>query len=277
MEKIRISVGKVPITAGVCCPHEAPRGVSWSLAPLRKSLRNTDRFLLAGLYQPFADLSVRYAYAPHVAPSSARITDACEFEQRIQLSGDIFLHVGKMEPADGVILGKGHAFAMSGLGCPVIIGASRNPEAPIVVAHAGRDSLIDRGAVMGEPTRLYPSVVGAVAKALFEMGAEPAEIRLHMLFSIPVQAFEHPIDHPVHGEFNKKLFEFVSTLWPGSAERHQKSVYLDLEALFKAQAKEIGITATVSHSADSIPGFAFPLNSTVPRNGERNLIVVKHG
>lgn len=269
------------IIASVYTPSEAEeeRIDSWSLAPLRKRGNGDTTFLKVSLYKVCEEMGIRRLRAPHVSAASADI-DLSSFEGDIHLGGDTFLHCRSNPPADGILLDGKQGFVMSGLGCPLIAGTAshRNPNKPpiIIVAHGGRDCLVDRGAVVGKPTRQHVSVVQTIAHALIGMGGTSRSVEMGMLFSIPQRAFEHRFDHGRYGAHNRALFHYLNRRWPDCTVtvRNKNSFYLSLETLFELQAEDLGIRAWTSHPANSIEGMAYPNGSSAPRS-DRNLIVIK--
>lgn len=275
MKKMSFLVGGLPLTVGVACPNEAEKNgiTSWSLKPLRNKHAVIDERspLVAGLRKTLRKMGTHYVYAPNVTTFSARIVDTRVPWRRLSVGDGRFLHVSDFCSADGVLLSRGRSFIMSGSGCPIILASGENN---VVVAHAGRDSLIDRGAVGGKPTREHVSVVDAIVDAFAKRGTRPPQIEMLMLFSIPAAAFGHPLDHPIHGKHNRLLADFLRR-WPDSHHIVDKTaMYLDLEGLFLAQAEQAGVSkAHVAHPIGQHPELAHTRDGKDP--SRRNLIVVK--
>ncbi len=272
--KFRIPLKGARVAARVYNPSDAKRSgieAGWSLARLRHG--ESDDSLIGGLRSICRKMEIEHAFAPDVSKASARVITQKEMAGRqIELGSNVFLSFGE-ESADGVFLEKGEAFMMSGRGCPVIIASdSKN----VAIVHAGRDSLIYRDAVMdnvGKASRPYMSVVDSLIDAFVERESFPGE--MVMAFSIPTAVFEHPLEHPTYGNFNRALHAFVEKQWPGNTNICKGSMYLNLEDIFLSQAHRVGVKASVVHPAGTIPGMTYPRNSQETRNGARNLIIVQ--
>ena len=201
MQKHKISVNGFSLTARTAGPEDARSlGIeSWSLKtlgiPQKFSEEEFASPFITGLREAFRSVGAHRAFAPHVAPASARIVDSCVLTERIYLGGGVSIRRNNAVPADGIILERGRAFAMSGAGCPVIVASDGYN---VIVAHAGRDSLVDRGAVEGKPTREHLSVVNAIVGTFVDRGSIANGIEMCMLFSIPSGMFKHSFDHEVY-------------------------------------------------------------------------------
>ncbi|MHB1163501.1 MAG: hypothetical protein ACYCZZ_03210 [Minisyncoccota bacterium] len=263
------------VTLGALSPkHARQQGfLNWSLQQMQNQEDVYQNHGLAtGLYVALRRLGVRRAYAPQVAPASATIVDAAALQDRIRLRGNVSLYRGKDVPADGVFLKQNEAFVMSSAGCPVIIASVDDH---MIVAHAGRDSLIDRGAVMGTPTRKHVSVVDAIIDAFKQKSAAIHRMTMCMQFSISAEAFEHRFDHPQHGAYNRALAAFIDAKWPGSALRKTADgLLLNLESVFIEQARQAGIRNVWTFlSLNECPELAHTRDGKKP--DRRNLILVK--
>ena len=125
---------------------------------------------------------------------------------------------------------------------------------------------------MREPTRTHLSVVYAIVKAF---GVRPSEIEMRMLFSIPEKAFRHDVNHWMYGEQNRRLAAFIGTWCPDGVSKENGSIFLNLEKIFLAQARMIGVqNATATHSLNQFPAMAHTRDGEDVRR--RNLVVVKH-
>lgn len=228
--------------------------------------------LVKGLRSVLKEIGVHKAFAPNVAESSAEIIGTDELKNEILIDRNITLHRNQSIPADGIFLNLGETFVMSSAGCPVIIATAGEQ---MIAAHAGRDSLIDRGAVIGEPTRSNLSVVYSIIGAFIKKGFRPSEIKMWMLFSIPPAKFKHDLNHWEHGEQNRALAEFVSKWCPNGVTRKNGSIFLNLEEIFLQQAHMYGVqNALAMHSLTQFPAMAHTHDeSKNPKR--RNLIVIK--
>ncbi|MCX6787164.1 MAG: hypothetical protein NTY93_01405 [Candidatus Kaiserbacteria bacterium] len=256
---------------------------NWSLKPLQTQ-EDVPREpeLVAGLRDVLQKMNVHKAYAPHVASASAQVIDINELTERINLGAGRYLYRNCSVPADGVFIKPQHAFMMSSAGCPIIIATGGEH---MVVAHAGRDSLIDYAAVIGEPDRQQVSIVDSIVEAFIMRGVSRDEIAMCMLFSIPVEKFEHKLNHPSHGYYNQRLDQFAEVRWPGCIHRSNGSLFLDLETVFKKQAlkAEIGeknvqvmdslsLHSSLAHTHD---GKKNPVDERGHEISRRNLLIVK--
>ncbi|MHB0865518.1 MAG: hypothetical protein ACYC1Y_01255 [Minisyncoccota bacterium] len=263
------------VTLGALGPKSARQQgfLNWSLQQMQNQEDVYRHYGLAtGLYMALRTLNVRRAYAPQVAPASAAIVDASVLRDRIRLTGNVSLYRGKDVPADGVFLKPNEAFVMSSAGCPVIIA---HADEHMIVAHAGRDSLIDRGAVIGTPTRKHVSIVDAIIDAFKQKSVAIHRMTMCMQFSISAEAFEHRFDHPQHGAYNRALASFIDEKWPASAMRKTAdSLLLNLESVFIEQARQAGIRNVWTFlSLSECPDLAHTRDGKKP--DRRNLILVK--
>ena len=95
-----------------------------------------------------------------------------------------------------------------------------------------------------------------------------------MQFAIPAKWFEHTMDHPEHGAYNRALERFVGARWPDGIIRKNGSLFLDIEDIFLEQAREAGVRhAWSAHSLADFPDLAHTRDGRDPRR--RNLFVVK--
>lgn len=274
MYKHSLMLGQSRFEVNAWSPDDASRYYlrNWSLKPIQEpddALRCGE--LTRGLRAALCSIGAKTAYAPNVAVMSAIVVPAEKLKKQILLEKHACLYRDKDVSADGVILPPGTAFVMSGAGCPLII-ASAGEHA--VVAHAGRDSLIDRGAVMGKPTRNCGSIVDSIIDAFLNRNVPADDINMCMLFAIPPESFGHPENDSRHGEFNRRLCVYAHNLWPGSMMKKDGSIFIDLGALFVEQARQRGVRrAWAVHSLDEYPELAHT------RDGKdasrRNLYVVK--
>ena len=249
---------------------------NWSLQPIQNQQDAYSQYgltkLAAALQETFQGMGTSRVYAPHVIPASAVVTDTAALKERIRLGEGVSLYRNRDAPADGVFLQRGDAFAMSAAGCPVIIATAGKR---MIVAHAGRDSLIERAAVMGAPARKHLSIVNAIVEAFKKQGTRAGEISMRMYFSIPTLSFEHRFDHPQYGAYNRALAAFIDDRWEDCmARRTDESMFLSLESVFVEQARQAGVRDLLATlSLDECLGLAHTRDEKDPRR--RNLILVK--
>lgn len=274
MYRSTMSIGRLDVSIGVLGPYEAQeRGLpSWSLAVMQKQQDLQEHYQLAmGIHVALRGMEAKRAYAPNVAVASARIISPSELKTRIRLSS-IDLYRNKDMPADGTFLDRNEAFVMSAAGCPVIIATAGDR---LIVAHAGRDSLVDRRAVMGAtPCREHLSVVHAIIEAFAKKGLAPETVKMCMQFAIPADVFEHRFDHPRYGTFNRALKKFVDKRWSGCTTEENGRMFLNLEFLFEEQAKQAGVrNVWAMNSLAVFPLLAHTHDGRDPQ--ARNLFLVK--
>ena len=264
------------ISIGTFGPKEAkPYGLigGWSLKSIQTPEDSYKQYgLTVGLRRALQSMETRKAYAPNVASSSAVVVNASALSTRIKLSGRVYLYRKKQVPADGVFLRPNEAFVMSAAGCPVIIATAGEY---MVAAHAGRDSLIERSAVLGAPAREHPSVVNAIIEAFDKKGFTVNQISMSMYLAIPAAVFEHRFDHPYYGEYNRALARFVDDRWAGCTAYKNGSMFLDIESVFIEQARQAGLRYVwAALSLDTCPDLVHTRTGENPH--QRNLIVVKN-
>ncbi|MCX6786432.1 MAG: hypothetical protein NTU85_01255 [Candidatus Kaiserbacteria bacterium] len=276
MYRKKFVVGNIEVAVGAWCPNSEAQqyGVSnWSLRPIQKQRDvGGNPSLVAGIHSALCKMGVHKAFAPNVVLSSAQIVESSLLEDKIKLGEHASLYRKQNLPADGVFLGKRQAFVMSGAGCPVIIATAGEY---MVVAHAGRDSLINRGVVIGEPNREYISVVHTIVKALHDRKVPIHEITMCMHFAIPTMMFEHRFDNPSYGSYNQALASLINSRWPsGIRRKNNSSVFISLEDIFEEQARQMGIREVwTGNSLSELPALAHTHDGKDTRR--RNLIVIK--
>ncbi|MDP2665457.1 MAG: hypothetical protein Q8P23_02300 [bacterium] len=245
---------------------------SWSLKPLqRQEDVPNNRVFSEVLSYVLSHVGVKTAFAPSIAHASANIVDTADLKDKIFLGDGVRLYRNKDLPADGIFLEPNETFVMSAAGCPVITATG---DGHMIVAHAGRDSLIDRGAVLGEPTRKHLSVVHAIIDAFKERGVPAKDVDMCMQFSISTEVFAHEFDHPQYGRYNRQLGEFVDAWWPDCTARKNGSLFLNLEYVFMQQAARVHVaSARATERLDKHPELAHTHDGEDPNR--RNLFIVK--
>ncbi len=186
---------------------------------------------------------VRTLYAPSVASMNARIVKYTDLTTAISLPKGVVLYRNKGLPADGTSLPPRAAFVMSNAGCPAIAVTAQGCA---IVAHAGRDSLIDRGRLRGESPREFEGVLHAIAYRFTEiLGISPGNLRVITLFSIRAADFTHPFDHPEWGDQNRLMFEDIRARW-GEGIMTEGDGKLSIPALIRAQALSLRLAHCTS-------------------------------
>ena len=271
---LKVPVGEVGTVVWALSPESARRyGLTgWSLTNLQCRQDATNNSLLAkGLCNVLRKMRVQKIFAPNVTQMNARIIDSTQLKINIPLGKNIILHRNHRILADGIFLEPGEAFAMSSSGCPIILAVAGKK---MIAAHAGRDSLVDRDAVMGRTTQRHVSVVDTIIDEFLKRRFSRGEISMCMLFAIPPRMFEHRLDHPQYGEYNQKFWEFANKRWPDGVIQQNSSVFPDLELIFISQAKQAGVCHVwASYSLSELPHLAHTHDNRDSKR--RNLIVVK--
>jgi hypothetical protein len=275
--KEKISVGRLGITVAALQPLESEKYglLNWSLKSIQnqKDADAKEHFVLvSGLKAVFKEMGLHRVFAPNIAPASARIIDTRLLKEAVNLGEDIVMYRNQDEAGDGVFLGRGTGIAMGIAGCPAVIATAGEQ---MIVAHAGRDSLIDRGAVLGEPTRRHVSIVDAIIEAFLERGISPNDIVMCMLFAIPAKEFVHSFSHPEYGLYNYRLCEFIhKNQWSNGMDSQKNLLYLDLEMIFQEQARQNGVqNVFFGCSLDEFPALVHTRDGGGPNR--RNLVVIK--
>lgn len=266
-------VGRQSVSVAVLGPaYVEPHGLTgWSLKPIQFQDDISQNPLLAALLsREFFALDVREAFAPNVAAFSGRIADTAELTTKICLDKTT-LYRNRDKPADGIFLKPEQAFVMSAAGCAIILASAGDH---FIAAHAGRDSLIEREAVLGRATRGHISIVDAIIEEFRKRDMSERNIEMVMMFAIPAKTFEHRFDHPLHGAYNQALNMFVWDRWPDCLAHNGNSMFLDLERLFVEQARLAGVRRVrAEHSLADFPRLAHTRDGNNPER--RNLIIVK--
>ena len=198
----------------ICYPPGTPAG-DWSLKHLRtpEDVR-THPAEATRLGRVLASHGIKRAYAPHVAASSALVVSRSSLTDVLELPYWVQLFRNARLPAAGTDLDPGDAFIMSGGGCPVVIAIGENL---CIVAHASRDSLLDRVHIMtGKKSRKYAGVLNAIvgfAARKKNTPLRPQEMDLHWHLTIPACRFAHRLDNPKFGHANRMLEQYVVRHW----------------------------------------------------------------
>lgn len=244
----------------------------WSLKPIqRQEDIEQHEDLASRISHVLFSLEIKEAFAPNVAMFSGHIANQEDMTTKIFLNHAV-LRRNQELPADGVFLEQKQGFVMSAAGCPIILASAGSY---FIAAHAGRDSLIERNAVMGKkPRREHQSVVDAIVDKFWQRGVPKRDIVMVMMFSIPAKAFEHRFDHPSYGEYNRRLDAFVRTQWPGCMTDGDGSMFLSLERIFAEQAVQQGVSkVSAYYSLAEFPRLAHTRDGGA--RDRRNLIVVR--
>ncbi len=233
---------------GYGCVLDEPQ-LNWSLKGIEMSndpnlshghivhtLGRLDRFGIENVYAPSPDtFNSKIATVPELESSQV---------VPIALTETVRLYRGIK--ADGVSkLPLKSAFAMSAADCALVIVSFQNN---IWVAHAGRDSLLDRKYINeGIPSKEHASVIDAI------MGKIDPELRgdakAYISFTISKGShFQHSIHDPAYGEKNELMLDQIASKY---IPLNQKNLFgddfwehgqIDMEWLIRKQLEDHGIT-----------------------------------
>lgn len=213
------------------------------------------------------------AYAPAVDKMSGLVVEKTALSVTIQLPHGVRLHRNRDVPADGVSLGRNHAFIMSGGGCTVLVAAGRGL---VIAAHASRDSMLDRAFIRNEaPPREYASVVRSIIGHASKSGhVLPKHLSLRGFFTLPAEDFPHPPSHPDWGAENVQLAEFIAGKW-GPHIMTGPDLHLSIPELIKAQGAEhrfgrVGVEKDLPRSG----AFGYTRHANEAMRTARNLVIV---
>ncbi len=200
-------------------------------------LKNGKNSLAREIAQAAAGAGARIVWLPYAGSFNGRVCHQTEFTRRFfvntgGLRGNVMMQTGAT--ADGLFIPIGHAFAMTSGDCPTIV-ATDIKSGKTIAAHAGRDCLIDRERVKnGAPGRHHPSVVDAIVDRFTRQ--EIDRLRIFVCAGIGAIHFNHRWAHPLWGEFNKRLINYVSEMFGEHCVVSDPTEgCLDLQAIIKAQ------------------------------------------
>jgi hypothetical protein len=196
---------------------------------------------------------VRTVYEPSAALMSGIILEPMWFTRAVQLSERVVLRrpaydKGNPIECEGTALEVGEAFATGAGGCAIIgVSSTRHDKPMLLMAHAGRDSLIDRSVVEGNgPSRPYFSEIDQLvvyAKVHYEL--EPEELILRSFFALPWRAYPHDPEYPVHGPFFQRLVDMLRNehggMYRDAVMNDGDIPYISLSTLIECQALWRGI------------------------------------
>lgn len=147
--------------------------------------------------------------------------------------------------ADGVVLGEHEAGFINSGGCPTIIMMDKK-SGTIVVGHAGRESLYDKGYIDGggpTPGRPAESIVYSMLDTL-----KLAQIRnIHVFITCGISGihFRHPLSCERYGDRNRAMIEHIRQRWGDSCLLDRPELgRISLHELIVAQCVGRGITRT---------------------------------
>jgi hypothetical protein len=201
---------------------------------------------------------------------SARIVGQCELqEELIPLPGGTQLYRNLDCPSDGLLLEPGEAAVYAADECGIALAGP-------VVAHCGRDSLLDRATLMtGTPSREHLSVIHAMATRLERAGMVVEQQHLNLLFQLPAERFNHPLHHPVHGAFHRAMLRYAKRRDDRIAWEEDDNVWLDIGRLAVVQANRTGFGSADAKSQLPVGGaFGYTRHPDQSLRSRKNLVIV---
>jgi copper oxidase (laccase) domain-containing protein len=178
---------------------------------------------------------VRAAFSINGSEFNAKLIspDPTEFPQHGKYDG-VEIHSGAL--ADGVVgLSAGMAFWIRSADCPTVLLSGSNGE--FAAVHAGKRSLlVEHWRPEFAALKERPSVLASV---LERMATPRGRIRALVICGVGPKSYLHPVDHPVHGEGNRRLFGEVRARWGEECLRGES---LSIPALITAQLSAGGVS-----------------------------------
>ncbi|MFH1170794.1 MAG: laccase domain-containing protein [Candidatus Vogelbacteria bacterium] len=188
-------------------------------------------------------------YHPDTHTFNAKICRTIDFPTDARING-VRIYSGVL--VDGVSrIGRGEAVWLRTADCPTIIGLNSVTK-EMVVAHAGRASLIDQEGVRTcQSSRNPESVVQAMCEQLCDLGQRVSVgIEVHSCCGIGPMNFRHPTDHPEHGSFNAKMNRYIAVRYSANCFLNGNTGCgaLDLHQLIRNQFQLCGVPPdNISH------------------------------
>ena len=166
-----------------------------------------------------------------------------------------------------------------------LLGWSLDGRMRMLVTHAGRDSLIDRGRMRGEPPRSFEGVLYAALATFQTWDIGPHRVEAHAFFSLSPSAFLHPYDHPQYGASNRALFAYINGRWGMRAAYEVdmprpetgRGVAVSVPDIFIAQAKELHLFGARCYPSIPADGpYPHTRHPAKEIRGNRYLVVLKN-
>jgi len=144
--------------------------------------------------------------------------------------------------AEGVWMTKiGEAVGIASSDCPTIVARNVN-SLKTVAAHAGRDSLYDRGRLEGgKSPRQYESVVDAIMRKLARDRIDSRNVRVFIACGIRQRCFNHPTDRGDGREWNARLVRHLQHRWGRAVVSDDGSGCIDMQKLIRRQFRDHGV------------------------------------
>lgn len=220
----------------ICVPPEP--GLNWSLANLysrEDAERNPE--LAARWGTLLKRLGAIRAYAPSVGFMSGEIVCPCALcGSCVPLPPGMCMYRNRNRPAEGTTIEPKEAVNMATGGCAAVVVTGCGT---CIVSHAGRASAMDMRDFGGESyPREHFSIIDKLVQVVDNLGHDPRDFRVDVLFALPRDDFAHPLNDPVYGEVNRAMRDYLELYGPAVYEVRDEVLYLDLGALIVAQALE---------------------------------------
>lgn len=195
--------------------------------------------------------------------------------------------------ADGLLLRKGSSAGFLTADCPTLVVMDVKKEL-LLAAHAGRDSLLDRGQIYsGEPTRENFSVIEGVMKVLRKYKVRAEDLFVGVYCGIGWQHFAHSFSKKGYKKKNRQLFSYLRKVYGPQCFKqvNQHALGIDLFEIIVAQLEAYGVKREQIHRDEADTGK--PGIHVGPKNGggryikselashrrnthSRNFILVQH-
>jgi hypothetical protein len=182
--------------------------------------------------------------------------------------GGVTLETAKSR--EGTFIDRGEAVVVCTGGCPVVIATDKRRI--LCVAHAGRDSLVDREKILSkQASREDEGVIDQMARSLREIGVDPGMMELHGYFGIHREIFAHDLSD----ERNQMMHEYINERWPRSSITKPGFACIDLGALIFQQGIKAGFGSVKYGSVIPVDETEFPTTRSPGGRGSfRNLAIV---
>lgn len=237
----RVEVGRVRFTAAAFGqPH------AYTLNHFQKpedAAREPE--LALRIAQALVAVGASEVYATRPSTANAKIVERHVLNQNIYIGHGVTLKRNGKKPADGTMLERHHASAMTAGGCPRVVLVHGTK---MVDAHAGRDSLLERTDVLrGVRVRKRASVIDSMFEKLdIRCDADAAQVFAFVFYAIKPERFTHETTHHTHGAYNANLPTYITRRWRNSGgqmafTKDGPVICLDLPMLIRAQLVKLGV------------------------------------
>lgn len=209
-----------------------------------------------------SDYKINEIYAPMPATFNGVVCDPSDLNKPVN---ETFTAIRRGCDADGVVIRKRNdAIFIGSADCVTIVayGINREGKSILIPAHAGRDCLVDRGALDRKTPRTHESVVFAIMEKMKTNGVQPANIRVFLTCGIGPDALKHPYDHVTWGTKNLAMIEYLIAKWGMACIPEPDKGTISLTEIIRAQFNKAGVP---SHN---IGGDNCETYSTMNNDGE---------